>query len=259
MRRKINVAASFAACLGALAIGAFAAPAWALDVDLELVLAIDISRSVDDEEALLQREGYMQALTDPRIIDAIRSGALGRIAVTYVEWAGSQYQQTISDWAVIDGPETAQAFARSIGEAPRVAEMWTSISGALAYSAAKLDNNGFEGKRRVIDVSGDGRNNSGPDVAQIRDALVARGTTINGLPIMSERANFGRPPERDLDIYYEQNVIGGPGSFMVPAMDFPDFARAVRTKLIKEISGLPYGDGVDLAETQDGRAPPAGR
>ncbi|MGE0658247.1 MAG: DUF1194 domain-containing protein [Reyranellaceae bacterium] len=225
-----------------------AMPAQALDVDLELVLAIDISRSVDDEEAQLQRDGYMQALTDPRIIDAIRAGPLGRIAVTYIEWAGAGYQQTIVDWAVIDGPDSAKSFALKIGDAPRVAEMWTSISGALVYSAAKFDDNGFEGKRLVIDVSGDGRNNSGPDAATIRDAVVARGITINGLPIMSERANFGRPPERDLDIYYEQNVIGGPGAFIVPALDFPDFARAVRTKLIKEISGRPDGAGIDRAD-----------
>jgi hypothetical protein len=243
----------FSAALLGLGLAAASLPAKALEVDLELVLAIDVSRSVDDEEAQLQREGYMQALTDKRIIDAIRSGALGRIAVTYVEWAGSQYQQTIIDWTVIDGPDAAKAFAVKIGEAPRVAEMWTSISGALIYSAAKFDNNGYEGKRRVIDVSGDGRNNSGPDLAGIRDAVVARGIVINGLPIMSERPNFGRPPERDLDIYYEQTVIGGPGSFMVPAHDFPDFARAVRTKLIKEISGLPYGDGIDTAQMQDAR------
>lgn len=243
----------FAGLLVGLGVGITALPANALEVDLELVLAIDISRSVDDEEAQLQREGYMQALTDKRIIDAIRSGALGKIAVTYVEWAGSTYQQTIIDWTVIDGPDSAKAFALRINEAPRVAEMWTSISGVLIYGAAKFENNGYEGKRRVIDVSGDGRNNSGPDVVAIRDAVVARGIVINGLPIMSERPNFGRPPERDLDIYYEQNVIGGPGSFLVPAHDFPDFARAVRTKLIKEISGLPYGDGIDVAQTQDAR------
>ena len=205
----------FAGLLVGLGIGVAALPAQALEVDLELVLAIDISRSVDDEEAQLQREGYMQALTDERIIDAIRSGALGRIAVTYVEWAGSTYQQTIIDWTVIDGPDSAKAFALRISEAPRVAEMWTSISGALVYGAAKFEDNGFEGKRRVIDVSGDGRNNSGPDVVATRDAVVARGIVINGLPIMTERANFGRPPERDLDIYYEQNVIGGPGSVMM--------------------------------------------
>jgi len=243
----------FAGLLVGLGVGVAALPASALEVDLELVLAIDVSRSVDDEEAQLQREGYMQALTDKRIIDAIRSGALGKIAVTYIEWAGSTYQQTVIDWTVIDGPDSAKAFALRIKEAPRVAEMWTSISGALIYGAAKFENNGYEGKRRVIDVSGDGRNNSGPDVVAIRDAVVARGIVINGLPIMSERPNFGRPPERDLDIYYEQNVIGGPGSFLVPAHDFPDFARAVRTKLIKEISGLPYGDGIDTAQIQDGR------
>ncbi len=243
----------FAGLLVAFGAAVAAPPASALEVDLELVLAIDISRSVDDEEAQLQREGYMQALTDKRIIDAIRSGAIGKIAVTYIEWAGSTYQQTVIDWTVIDGPDSAKAFALKISEAPRVAEMWTSISGALIYGAAKFENNGYEGKRRVIDVSGDGRNNSGPDVVTIRDAVVARGVVINGLPIMSERPNFGRPPERDLDIYYEQNVIGGPGSFLVPAHDFPDFARAVRTKLIKEISGLPYGDGIDVAQTQDAR------
>jgi hypothetical protein len=249
----MRVASGLFAAIAGVAFAIASLPARALEVDLELVLAVDISRSVDDEEAQLQREGYIQALTDKRIVDAIRSGALGRIAVTYIEWAGSNYQQTVIDWTVIDGPDSAKAFSLKIREAPRVAEMWTSISGAMIYGAAKFENNGYEGKRRVIDISGDGRNNSGPEVTAIRDAVVKQGIVINGLPIMSERPNFGRPPERDLDIYYEANVIGGPGSFMVPAHDFPDFARAVRTKLIKEISGLPYGDGIDTAQLQDGR------
>ena len=241
------------ATLAGLAMALAALPARALDVDLELVLAVDVSRSVDDEEAQLQREGYMQALTDRRVIDAIQSGQLGRIAVTYFEWAGAHYQNTTVPWTVIDGPDSAKAFALRIGDAPRISEMWTSISGAMLYGAAQFVDNGFNGTRRVIDISGDGRNNPGPEITMTRDLVVASGIVINGLPIMSERPNFGRPPERDVDIYYEQNVIGGAGSFLVPALEFSDFARAVRTKLIKEISGLPYGDAIDVAERQDGR------
>lgn len=214
-----------------------AGPARALEVDLALVLAVDVSRSVDDDEAKLQRDGYISALTDPKVVEAVKSGPLGRVAIVYVEWAGAEYQRTIVDWTVIDGADAAHGFASRLAEAPRVGEMWTSISAGLLYSAALIEKSGFDAKRKVIDVSGDGRNNNGPDIAEARQAVLSRGIVINGLPIVNERPNFGRPAERDLDIYYEQNVIGGPGSFMIAARDFPDFARAIRTKLIKEIAG----------------------
>lgn len=211
------------------------------DVDLELILAVDVSRSIDEVEADLQRRGYLEALVDPRVIDAIKAGPKGRIALAYVEWAGEHYQRTIIGWTLIDGPEAAKAFAARLAVAPRVSESWTSISSAILYCAVLFKDNGFDGKRRVIDVSGDGRNNAGPDMAAAREGVLGRGITINGLPIMSDRTNFGRPPDTELDIYYERDVIGGPGAFMVVARDFADFARAIRTKLIKEISGVDDG------------------
>jgi len=210
--------------------------AQAVEVDLQLVMAVDVSRSIDDEEAKLQRQGYIDAFNDKNVIDAIMGGQHHRIAVAYIEWAGSAYQQTIIDWTLIDSPQAAHNFASKLAEASRSAEMWTSISAGLLYSLAKFENNGFESKRRVIDVSGDGRNNSGPDMASAREAVLAKGVVINGLPVVNDRPNFGRPAERDLDVYYEQNVIGGPGSFMIVAKDFGDFTRAVRAKLIREIS-----------------------
>jgi hypothetical protein len=216
-----------------------ALPARALPpVDLELVLAVDISRSVDDEEARLQREGYIAALTNPKVIEAIQSGPLGQIAVTYVEWAGSEYQKTAIDWFLIQDGESAGEFASKIAALPRLAMGWTSISGAIDYSA-RLFGQRYEGMRRVIDVSGDGVNNSGRAVWLARDEAVARGIIINGLPILNDRPNFGRPAEAHLDRYYEDYVVGGPGSFMIAADDFHVFGRAVLAKLIREIAALP--------------------
>jgi hypothetical protein len=195
----------------------FALPAQALPpVDLELVLAVDISRSVDDEEGKLQREGYIAALTNPRVIEAIQSGPMGQIAVAYVEWAGSEYQRTAIDWFLIQDGESAGEFVSKIAALPRVSMGWTSISGAIDHSA-RLFGKSYEGMRRVIDVSGDGVNNSGRPVWP----------------------NFGRPAEANLDRYYEDYVIGGPGSFMIAAEDFNVFGRAVLAKLIREIAELP--------------------
>jgi hypothetical protein len=213
--------------------------AQARPVDLELVLAVDVSRSVDDDEARLQREGYIAALTSPQVIRAIRSGPMGAIAVTYVEWASRDYQRTVIGWMPIDGEASAKAFAAQLAEAPRVSMNWTSISGAIDYAAGLFDGNGFEGNRRTIDVSGDGANNNGRPAEQARDEAVARGIVINGLPIINDRPNFGRPPEKDLDLYYESSVIGGPGSFMIVAEDFQAFAKAILTKLVREIAGDP--------------------
>ncbi|MEO8558141.1 MAG: DUF1194 domain-containing protein [Rhodospirillales bacterium] len=224
-------------------------PAAALDVDVQIVLAVDVSRSIDEDEAKLQRQGYIDAISDKKVIDAMLGGEKHRIAVAYVEWAGSAYQQTIIDWTVIDSPEAARRFADKLAEAPRSAEMWTSISAGILYSAAKFENNGFESKRKVIDVSGDGRNNSGPDMATAREAVLSKGISINGLPVVNDRPNFGRPPEKDLDIYYEQNVIGGPGSFLIVAKNFTDFTRAVRAKLIREIS-----DATPTGQSNGGRS-----
>ena len=212
-------------------------------VDLELVLAIDVSGSIDQEEAQLQRQGYVDAITDPEIIRAIKGGILGRIAVTYFEWAGEGYQDRVVDWAVIDGEETARAFAAKLAAAPVGTGPWTSISDALDFGARLFPNNGFQGTRRIIDISGDGPNNTGPPVVPARDRAVAQGITINGLPIINDRPTFNRMPMPNLDLYYRNCVIGGRGAFIVVAETFRTFARAIRRKMILEIADAPGGKG----------------
>jgi hypothetical protein len=207
-------------------------------VDLELVLAVDISRSVDDVEARLQREGYVAAFTDRRVIEAIQSGAIGAIAVSYVEWAGAEFQHTAIDWFLVSDGESAGEFASKIAALPRVSMGWTSISGAIDHSVRQFGR-GYSGTRRVIDISGDGVNNSGRAAWLARDDAVAQGIVINGLPILNDRPNFGRPAELNLDKYYETYVIGGPGSFIIAADDFEAFAGAILAKLIREIAEAP--------------------
>ena len=207
-------------------------------VDLQLVLAVDVSRSIDEVEAELQRRGYVEALTNDRIIDAILSGEHRRIALCYTEWAGTHYQTVVIDWSVIDSAAGARRFADKLAEAPRSSQSWTAVGAALVHAGQRFENSGFTSKRRVIDVSGDGRTNDGPPAEIVRDRLVAQGIVINGLPVMMNRTNFGRPPDLTLDRYYEENVIGGPGSFMIVADNFDQFGRAVRTKLVREISSI---------------------
>ncbi|MDP3415000.1 DUF1194 domain-containing protein [Falsiroseomonas sp.] len=207
-------------------------------VDVALVLAVDISRSVDEDEARLQREGYRSAMTDPRLVEAIRGGMTGGIALAYVEWAGFEYQRLVLPWTRIGSQAQAESWASALAEAPRVSLSWTSISGAIEFSRRTLAECPFEATRRVIDVSGDGVNNSGAPAEEARDRAVAEGITINGLPILNDRPTFGRRPPIPLDIYYRESVIGGPGAFMIPAEDFDDFGQAVRRKLIREIAGL---------------------
>ncbi|MBP0443169.1 DUF1194 domain-containing protein [Roseomonas sp. SSH11] len=233
MRRRSLLAASGAAMLPALPSRAEGA------VDLLLVLAVDVSRSIDDDEARLQREGYRSAMTDPRIIEAIRAGMLGAIAVAYVEWAGSDYQRLVIPWTRIGSPVEAEGWAATLARAPRVALSWTSISGGLDFSMRTLSESPFEGTRRVIDVSGDGVNNSGLPVEAVRDRVVAEGVTINGLPIINDRPTFGRPSPVPLDQYYRDSVIGGEGAFLIAAEDFASFGNAVRRKMVREIAGLP--------------------
>lgn len=206
-------------------------------VDLQLVLAVDVSRSIDEIEAELQRRGYIEALTSDRVIDAILSGEHRRIALCYTEWAGTHYQEVVIDWTVIDSPQAARRFAEKLTEAPRQSQSWTAVGAALAHAGQRFENSGFVSKRRVIDVSGDGRTNDGPPAELVRDRLVGQGIVINGLPVMMNRTNFGRPPDLMLDKYYEDSVIGGPGSFMIVAENFENFGRAVRTKLVREVSG----------------------
>jgi hypothetical protein len=223
---------------GLLVIDVPRASAQDLAVDLELVLAVDISGSVDEVEARLQREGYIAALRHPQVIEAITSGMLGRIALTYVEWAGDYYQRTMLDWTLIEDAAGAHGFADALAETPLMTAHWTSLSGAIDYAAPLFESNGFEGLRRVIDISGDGYNNRGRPVELARDAAVAAGITINGLPIVNDRPNpWGGLPPQDLDLYFEEQVIGGPGAFIVVAEDYTAFASAILGKLLLEIAG----------------------
>lgn len=234
--------------LGRLAVSAalvavsIAAPAYAeeVPVDLELVLAVDVSGSVDSVEAAQQREGYLAALTHPGVMAAIQGGRIGRIAVVYVEWAGAEYQRVIADWQMIDGPDTARALADRIGSQPITTAYWTSIANAIDFSVGLFANNGFAGERQAIDISGDGVNNRGGLVQEARDRAVAAGFTINGLPILNDRPQpYGGPTplQVNLDQYYIENVIGGPDAFIEIAEGFEAFPAAILRKLIKEIAG----------------------
>jgi Protein of unknown function (DUF1194) len=245
MKRRTALAGSLVGSLAALAVprSAYAtAP-----VDLQLVMAVDVSRSIDEVEAELQRRGYIEAMTNERVIDAILSGENKSIGLCYVEWAGTHYQQAVIDWMLIDSARTARRFSEKLAESPRTSQSWTAVGQALATSAKRFDDAPFISKRRIIDISGDGRTNDGPPAELIRDKLVAEGFVINGLPVMMNRTSFGRPPDTTLDKYYEENVIGGPGSFMTIAANFDDFGRAVRSKLIREISGRHEPPGVQPA------------
>ncbi len=210
-------------------------------VDILLVLAVDVSRSIDEDEAKLQREGYRGAMTDPRVLSAIRSGTLGAIAVLYLEWASADYQRIVLPWTKIDGPGAAARGADDLAAAPRVSMNWTSIFGAIEASMRAINDSPFEGTRKVIDISGDGVNNSGGPVTLMRDLAIDSGITINGLPILNDRSPFGRPQNMPLDQYFQDFVIGGPGAFMIAAEDFNAFQGAVLRKLIREISHRPAG------------------
>jgi hypothetical protein len=212
-------------------------PASATPVDAEVVLAVDVSYSMDPEEQALQREGYQAAVTSREFLQALRQGMHGRIALSYVEWAGMHHQQVIVPWRMIDGPESADGFAADIGRARYTRASRTSISGALLFSAPLFEGSGFRGLRRVIDVSGDGVNNNGPLVTVTRDEVVAKGITINGLPILLKRPNSSTMDIDHLDIYYEDCVIGGPGAFVIPIKARDQFKEAIRTKLVLEIAG----------------------
>ena len=208
----------------------------AVAVDVELVIAVDVSYSMDPEEQALQREGYIQALTSREFLSALREGANGKIAITYYEWAGANDQKIVMPWRLIDGPEAADAVAAEIARAPYRRASRTSISGALKFAKLLFDNSGYRGLRRVIDVSGDGANNAGDLIVPTRDDVLGAGITINGLPIMLNRPNFGSVDISELDIYYEDCVTGGPGSFVIPIRERAEFVKATRTKLVLEIA-----------------------
>ncbi len=246
----------WAAALG-LALWAAAPSAHAgTPVDLELIFAIDVSGSIDWEEAQLQRQGYVDALRSKPVIDAIRAGAVGKIAVAYIEWAGSFLQRTVIDWTLIDGPESANAFADQLSEAPIQTGPWTSISSAIRYAVPMFDKNDYDGLRKVIDISGDGPNNNGGPVTDARQMALDAGVTINGLPIINDRPGPGGSRSfKDLERYYRDCVIGGPNAFLEVARSFDDFARAIQRKLVFEISEhAPGGDAVRPIPVQG--APP---
>ena len=212
------------------------------EVDLLLVLSSDVSRSIDAPKFKLQRDGYAAAIVNPRVIQAIRSGALGKIAVSFVEWSGVGAQKIVIDWTVIRDEASAKDFSAQVIEAPRAFADRTSISGGIDFAMAQLARAPFQANRRTIDVSGDGTNNSGREVTDARDEALAKGVTINGLVILSERpmswnADHTNPPG-GLDAYYRSNVIGGPGSFVMVAENFNSFGQAILNKLIAEIASI---------------------
>ena len=227
-----------AACLALLAVVLASPVARAdSDVDLELVLAVDVSLSMDMDEQRLQRDGYVEALRDPNVLSAIQSGLHGRIAVSYIEWAGPFSQTTVLPWTVIDGKESAEQVAQLLANAPISRRRMTSISSALTYAGQQFDTNPYRGIRRVIDISGDGPNNSGDPVTPIRDELVKNGIIINGLPVILRPSQSSFFDISFLDRYYSDCVIGGQGAFMIPIRDKSEFATATRQKLLLEISG----------------------
>lgn len=213
-----------------------ASPA-AMPVDAELILAVDISYSMDPDEQALQREGYIQAITSQEFLQAIREGAHARVAITYFEWAGSADQRVVVPWRLIDGPEAAAAVAAELQRAPYRRASRTSISGALGFALPLFGSGGYRGLRRVIDVSGDGANNNGIPVTVARDQVLAKGVTINGLPIMLKKASFAGIDIDNLDVYYEDCVMGGPGAFVLPIREREKFTEAIRTKLVQEVAG----------------------
>lgn len=211
-----------------------------IEVDVELFLAVDVSRSMQPFELEIQRRGYAAALSSPEVQRAISSGPLGRIAVTYVEWAGTWDQRTIVPWTMISTADEARRIADTLTAQFDDGLRRTSISAALLHAAASIESNRYNGLRRVIDVSGDGPNNMGAGVTDARDQVLAQGITINGLPLMTrDDSVYSRWDIPDLDAYYAACVIGGAGAFMIPVTDWAEFEAAVRRKLVLEIGALP--------------------
>lgn len=241
-------------------------PAFAAErVDLELVMVTDVSRSIDEGEARLQREGVAAAFLSADVIGAIRGGALGRIAVAYIDYSSRPFNQVVVGWRIVHDQESANGFAQTLLEAPLTYGQRTSISDGIEHAVQLIETNALTGTRRVIDVAGDGPNNHGRLVSRVRDETVAKRITINGLPIVEDpglpfRSRYYLP---DLDKYYFGCVIGGPGAFHVAARDFKDFARAIKKKLILEIAGrmprpAPLGHPRVIKAAAPTPLPPAG-
>jgi hypothetical protein len=232
---------SAASAAVSLLLAALAPGVHAQATDLLLVLAADVSRSIDESEFALQRNGYSAALTDPRVLAAIRGGGTGTIAICFVEWSGAGEQNVVADWTIIRDEEDAAGLAAAIVAAPRSYIGRTSISGAIDYAMERFEAAQPRASRRIIDVSGDGTNNSGRPVTDARDAAVAQGVTINGLAIVNDKPNpgyaFHTQPPGGLPEWYRQNVVGGPGAFLRVVEDFHSFADAMTNKLVSEIAG----------------------
>lgn len=208
-------------------------------VDVELVLAVDVSRSVDAEEQEMQFNGYAAAFRDRRLIDAMVRGPVGSVAVTFFTWSDWNIQEHLVPWMKLDGLASAERFAQAIDAAPRRTHLYTSISGAMDF-ATRLFGQGYEGTRRVVDISGDGINNSGREVGAAREDALNQGIVLNGLAVLDRTP----PPPglgamQPLDEYYRERVIGGPGAFLMVADGFESFEQAVRRKIIREVAAVP--------------------
>lgn len=218
------------------------------EVDVALVLAVDVSYSMDLDELALQRNGYIEAFRSKELHDAIAKGAIGKIAVTYFEWAGGDFQHIVKSWTVIETPQSAIAFAEELGEAPTRRGRRTSISGAIDLGLALLEKSNVAAMRRVIDISGDGANNDGRPVTAARDTARDKGVAINGLPVMLKQASYFDID--NLDLYYEDCVITGVGAFVIPIRERKQFVDATRTKLVREIAEMPAGPDARIQKAQ---------
>src|SRR6202163_1828412 len=224
-------------------------------VDIELVIAVDVSYSMDLDELAVQREGYAQAIVSKEFLQAIKTGPNSKLAVTYFEWSASSDQKIIIPWRVIDGPETADAVAAEIMKTPGRRGSRTSISGAINFAPPLFEANPYRGLRRVIDISGDGPNNDGAPVTGARDAALAKGIIINGLPIMVKEPSYSTIDIENLDLYYEDCVIGGLGAFIMTIKDREKFQEAIRTKLVLEVAGLAPKRRIVPAAEKEPRVP----
>lgn len=218
------------------------------EVDVALVLAVDVSYSMDLDELALQRNGYIEAFRSKQLHEAVAKGALGRIAVTYFEWAGGDFQHVVRPWTIIESPQSALAFAEELGEAPTRRGRRTSISGAIDLAVALLEKSNVTAMRRVIDISGDGANNDGRPVTAARDAARDKGISINGLPVMLKAASYFDID--NLDVYYEDCVVTGVGAFVIPIRERHQFIDATRTKLVREIAEAPAGPQALIRKAQ---------
>lgn len=249
------------AAIGAVAL-TIATPSRAIaaddGVDLQLVLAADVSRSIDSEKFALQRDGYASAMVDPRVLEAIQGGRHSRIAISLVEWSGNESQKVVVDWMIVSDAESGRAVSEKILRAPRAFADRTSISSGIDFAMERFASAPGKGSRRVIDISGDGTNNAGRDVTQARDAALAAGVTINGLVILSDDDTMTWNPTHThppggLEKYYKDHVVGGPGAFVIVAKDFNSFGQAIVNKLIAEIAlSRPEPTRLALSRTSDG-------